>query len=230
MSDVPENLEPKIDDNIQIALISLINLIPAIGGSISSVISGCSQIRYKKRMYEFLQGMEIDFRNTAKKIREDFVTKEDFYELFGIALEKAVKSREEEKRTAFRKILLNASIEESATYNELESFLDLLDQMQGLHIQLLKILKDPRKYDAENDNLLKNGTGGSSTSQKEILDTLLPNWDKGLLSDVLIDLVEKFRLARNIGYSSAMVTAGGYEHIENRLTEKGIRFARFLME
>ena len=69
-----------------------------------------------------------------------------------------------------------------------------------------------------------------SVSIKTIMSKLLPDWDHEKILDVAGEL-ENERLVLNfVRNYNAMLTYGGVNHIENRITSKGQKFYRFIIQ
>ncbi len=141
------------------AVKALTSAVPILGGPISTVIGDIQTIRKEKRFIEFINGLQEDIRNLSDHVNAEFVSKEDFLDIFEQTARKIVITRQEAKRIAFRRILSNAILSSDVSYEEVEEFISLMERFQEEHIFLLSILRDPVKYDEETGNRVGKGRG-----------------------------------------------------------------------
>ena len=209
------------------AVKALISAVPYLGGPISAVIGDIQSIRKEKRFVEFINGLQEDIRNLSDHVNAEFVSKEDFLDIFEQTARKIVMTRQEVKRTAFRHILSNAILLSDVSYDEVEEFLSLVERFQEEHIFLLSILRDPVKYDEETGNRVGKG-GRTTTSISQIMRQLLPGWNKDLILEVTT-VLENERLIQHItSRYNITLTDQGINHLVNTLTPKGMRFVAFI--
>ena len=206
---------------------ALISAVPILGGPISTVIGDIQSIRKEKRFIEFINELQEDIRNLSDHINAEFVSKEDFLDIFEQTARKIVMTRQEAKRTAFRHILSNAILSSDVSYDEVEEFLSLVERFREEHIFLLNILRNPVKYDEETGNRVGKG-GRMMTSISQIMRQLLPGWNKDLILEVTT-VLENERLIQHITARYNMtLTDQGINHLVNTLTPKGMRFVAFI--
>jgi hypothetical protein len=220
--------ELSIDNNTSaIAIKALVSAVPSLGGPISSIIGDIQSIRKQERFVEFVNGITNDLKNLSDHVNNDFVSKEDFLDIFEQTSRKIVMTRQKSKRDAFRNILSNSMLSKNITYDEVEEFIRLIDRFREEHIFLLNIFKDPIKYDQETGNRVGNG-GGLSTSISQIMEDLLPNWNNEFILET-VTILENERLVKNIiNNYRTMMTDQGINHLRNILTPKGARFVSFI--
>jgi hypothetical protein len=209
------------------AVKALISAVPFLGGPILAVIGDIQSIRKEKRFIEFINGLQEDIHNLSGHVNAEFISKEDFLDIFEQTARKIVMTRQEAKRTAFRHILSNAILSSNISYDEVEEFLSLVERFREEHIFLLSILRDPVKYDEETGNRVGKG-GGRMTSISQIMRQLLPGWNKDLILEVTT-VLENERLIQHITAKYNMtLTDQGINHLVNSLTPKGMRFVAFI--
>ena len=211
----------------EIAVKALISAVPYLGGPISAVIGDIQSIRKEKRFVEFINGLQEDICNLSDHVNAEFISKEDFLDIFEQTARKIVMTRQEAKRIAFRNILSNAILSSNISYDEVEEFLSLVERFREEHIFLLSILRDPVKYDEEVGNRVGKG-GRTMTSISQIMRQLLPGWSKDLILEVTT-AIENERLIQHITARYNMtLTDQGINHLVNTLTPKGMRFVAFI--
>ena len=180
----------------KIAVKALISAVPILGSPLSAVIGDIQSIRKEKRFIEFINGLQEDICNLSDRVNAEFVSNEDFLDIFEQTARKIVITRQETKRTAFRHILSNAILSSDVSYDEVEEFISLVERFREEHIFLLSILRDPVKYDEETDNRVGKG-GGLTTSISDIMKKLLPDWTEDLIIEVTT-VLENERLVQHI--------------------------------
>lgn len=218
-----------LDFDWKTAVKALISAVPILGGSISTVIGDIQNIRKEKRFIEFINGLREDLHNLSDRVNSEFISKEDFLDIFEQTVRKIVMTRQEVKRTAFRHILSNAILSSDVSYSEVEEFLSLVERFREEHVFLLSILRDPVKYDEETGNRVGKG-GRTMTSISKIMRQLLPDWTKDLIIEV-ITVLENERLIQHItSRYNTTLTDQGINHLINALTPKGIRFVKFISQ
>ena len=220
---IPTNLE----NAVEITIDALISTIPVLGGPISTITSGIQGIRKDKRFVEFIEGIKNDLEGKIENIRNDFISKEDFIDIFEETTRRVVSSRQHEKREAFRHILTNSITTSQITYDEIEEYLKLVDRLRPEHIFMLKILKNPIAYDESIGNKVGKG-GGAITSIHQIMRTLLPDWNESDIVEILSQLEDE-RLVHHMNKRfNTMLTDQGINHLVGSLTEKGNKFCNYI--
>lgn len=121
------------------------NLVPLIGGPVSSILSGLSGGRKEQRILEVIQGVSEDLRNFESQAAEAYVKTEDFEELLENALKRAKDERSSEKRALYRRILTNAIKHPGRKYEEHMRFINILNEIEPSHIVILRALLVPPK-------------------------------------------------------------------------------------
>src|SRR5258708_2727877 len=129
---------------------ALLELVPYVGGSISSIIGDYQAERKHQRLLDFFEVLKNDLEQVKSALNNDFIENDDFLDIFEATAKRIVNERTIEKRTAFKNILLNSTIKSGVDYDEVEEHLRLLDRLRKEHLLILKILADPVKFDKEN--------------------------------------------------------------------------------
>ena len=196
MSEKKELSSKNLGQTFNTAVKALISAVPTLGSPISTIIGDIQSIRKEKRVLEFINGLREDLHNFSDRVNAEFVSKEDFLDIFEQTARKIVMTRQEAKRTAFRRILSNAILSSDVSYDEVEEFLSLVERFREEHIFLLSILQNPVKYDEETGNRVGKG-GGMATSISQIMGQLLPDWTENLILEVATVLENNERLVKN---------------------------------
>lgn len=227
MKEPNELLESDARTGCEVAVKALASAIPSLGGVLASLMSDLQNIRKEKRFVEFLEGMKSDLVGLNDRVNQEFVSKEDFLDIFEQTSKKIIDERQEKKREAFRNILANSMLSSNITYDEVEEYLTITETLRPEHLLVLKILKDPIGYDETTGNRVGKG-GGFSASLGQIMRKLLPDWDESVIVEVLAELENK-RFIKDMAKSlKVMMTDQGINHLTGQMTQKGMRFCDFV--
>jgi hypothetical protein len=210
------------------AVKAIASAIPGLGGPLSSLIGDLQSMRKEARLIEFLEGLKSDIDGLETRVNEDFISNEDFLDIFETTARHIATTRQEDKREAFRHIISNALISSDITYDEAEEFLRLLNKLRPEHIFLLKVLLDSIAFDESTGSRVGLG-GGLTTSINQIMTTLLTGWPEQDIREVLGDL-EREALAHGLlSRYNTMMTDQGVNHLTGALTRRGKKFCEFLL-
>lgn len=206
---------------------ALLELVPYVGGSISSIIGDYQAERKHQRLVDLFESLKTDLDKFKDSLNKDFIGKDDFLDIFEETARKIVNERTVEKRIAFKNILVNSSIRTGVDYDEVEEHLRLLERLRKEHLLLLKILADPLIFDKENGSPVGKGSGLTTTIYA-IMNKLLPTWKRDSVLEISSDLQNE-RLIKDFSNNlSTMMTDTGINQLQNRITEKVERFYKFV--
>lgn len=220
-----------INNASEIAIKALISAVPALGGPISSIIGDIQSTRKQKRLVEFVNGLTNDLVNLSDHINHDFVSKEDFLDVFEQTSKKIAITRQKSKRDAFRNVLSNSVLSKNITYDEVEEFVYIIDRFREEHLFLLNILKKSPIYDI--DDLLNNPKiwiePNKSILISEVMRELLYDWNEEFILEIAT-VLENERLVKNFvnNYKTKVVNKGVRPLKNTFLTPKGVRFVSFI--
>jgi cadmium resistance protein CadD (predicted permease) len=200
----------------------LITFIPVIGGLIGSLLSDTLADRKEQRLNDFLKDMKDAIDENKERLNSDFISKVDFLDVFEATTNKIANERSDEKRSAFKNILLNGILSPNYTYDDIENQMRILDQLNADHILLLKFFKSPKTFNSEAAQI-------NSGTYLGFFRALLPNWEFDYLKDHLNDL-EINRLIENLtGNMQTMMTRVSIDNFTGTLTSRGATFASFIL-
>ena len=149
----------KTKENVLIALKSIATLIPALGGTLTTVWSDIEAIQ-AKRKHERLENFYVELKNDLENVKEQldvaFISKPDFLDIFELTARYIVNERTEEKRILFRNIFLNSMIKKDCNYDKTEKFLRTLEQMNSLELLILRVLWDPERFNELQGEIIRD--------------------------------------------------------------------------
>lgn len=218
----PEDVLPstKRDEMILDTTGALVNLVPGIGGAISSVLFGISGDRRFERVRDFL----IDLDSRVGSMSEDqdrFVRSEDFEDLLTETLDRVARERSDDKRRLYGRFLADAiEAPEAEPYDARLRFLRVMEELQADHLMILRAIT------VAPDSSGHPAMGG--TSRRATLEARLPD----IPPDRLRDLSEQLGDLRLIdaGMLSGIVSTPSAIDLRPIVTPLGARFVRFLAD
>jgi hypothetical protein len=202
-----------------------LNAVPIAGGVMSDIAGAIISKRQNRRLNQFLVTLADNLKSLESRVNEDFLRTEEFQDLAEDIFSKAAETRQQEKLDAFRAILVNTVLSDSPTYDEAAEIADLVNGWQPRHIILMHILADPVAADQKMGNAVGPG-GGLTTSISTILHKLLPEWDDDQIDRTWKELYD-VQMHRTPG-TKTMMTDQGINQLQNRLTDFGVKVARYL--
>ena len=212
-----DELEPdNVDKGLTVSAIAT-SLIPWLGGPTSNILNGITQQRKLKRVHEVLDKVNKDLKSLENEINTKFAKSEDFEDLLEATLQRTFTERNEKKRIRYANFLKAAVKAPSLDYEYHSQNLALLENLQDVHVAALKAMIEPPKE-----------TLSSIGSPIRTLKGRLPEYDEASLKEALSDLVA-WRLVNNDGFDVTM-TASGAEDLSSRITEKGNRLMKYLLD
>lgn len=220
------------------ALIDTIGSCIPVFGFTKSVYENLSQIqaeRKQQRLYDFVSGLSASVSLLEARLNKDYVSNEDFIDVFEKTARNIANERCEEKRKYFKNILLNSMINPHCDYDKTERFFRILDSIGLDEINILAILINPEKYNKDHGMIIKapfhsqyqttfvNVTGGG------ILTTLLNKKDYDV-RECLNFLYYNGLVENNIMDKGLHTNGNPISVLNNSLTIKGKEFIRYILE
>lgn len=226
-----------------IAAKGIVAMIPVLGGTITSVWSDVEAIQAKRkheRLEEFYIALKEEVERIKDRINTSYINQPDFLDVFELTAKYIVNERNEEKRILFRNILVNSITMKDCSYDKTERYLRILEQMNSFELLLLKILKNPKAYNDQQGNIIKDPNGGKSNAVLRIHYTLVSEFKK-IMSDLTkasqddiseaMYFLESNRLVRENASESRLQTNGNPIHVlDDKLTSKGKDFMSFILD
>jgi hypothetical protein len=213
-----------------IAIVSAaINVIPWIGGSLSSLLNDYMPNASQERLKNYLISLALDSDNIQNQLKEnrealDKRIKTDEFEFIFIKCLKAVQENyQQEKLNAYRAILLNSILEDNPTEQK-EYFLHILNSLTVTHLNILSFMNNPEEYLFRRSIDKSDIRGG----HVQIFRKVMPNIDIELIK---VATEELYQLGfTNSGKNMFGITTStqGLGLIKNKLSPLGSDFIKFI--
>ncbi len=134
-----------ITEHIINVLKATLSTVPFTGG-LASLISDYIPSQRLLRLEEFTQNIADDLIRFKESINEKYILTDEFAFIFERCFKGAVENYQKEKILAFKAVLINSLIDFDLTQNEKEYYLNLVDNLSLLHIQILSFMAFPKDY------------------------------------------------------------------------------------
>ena len=209
------------------AIAIALNAVPIGGGVMSDVASTLIANRQSRRLNNFLSKLADDFNRLESLLNDEFMKSEDFEDLVEDVFTKASDARRQEKLDAFRAIFMNACIDESPSYNEIEEIIVLVSSWQVRHILLLKAFANPNA--ARLESLVFKPLPSEPEPWVEVGDVirhLFPEWTDDQIQRTWSDLRDS-RIIHD-DQLGMLVMESERKNLANRLSTFGKIVARYL--
>lgn len=145
-----KGLREKSSEEHLLALIkAAFELVPGVGGAISTLIDEYYPDRQWERLISFVEDLARRLRWIEHQVKAERIPTEEFGHLFFDTLRSAYRDYQQEKLEAYRAILLNTLIAPDFIPDESELFLSLVRELAVHHIQMLRVLYQPQESISE---------------------------------------------------------------------------------
>lgn len=135
-------LSQKYEGNI--ILRSVISMLPTVGGGLDILLSAKWNSFRERRLDQMLTMLSQDLKSLEKKVNKEYLQSEEFYDVIYQVLNESIKTRLDEKRKIYSKIIRD-SISQQRETMETESVLEIisnLHQMDFIFIDKINAYKN----------------------------------------------------------------------------------------
>lgn len=188
-----------------------------------------------ERLEEFYRALDDRISQVESLVNKDYVSKEDFQDVFEEATRYVVLERQSRKREMFKNILANSIIAKECDYDKTERYFRLLDNLSDMDLSVLAVLNNPIDYNRKHGMKIPDPTSNyyQSAWGAHRADGVLTQ----LLGITIDDAHESVGVLFNHGLIEGDILNKRMEgnmnpaHVlEHLLTRKGRDFVRFLKE
>lgn len=117
---------------------ALAQVIPVVGGVLNSIMSGRLVQGRIDRIAEEMIKLKEEVEQVKDKIHADYVGTDEFEELLAQTLDKMGRELDPEKRSQYRRLILNLMVLPPEDYGEQRRLLRLAEKLTPKHIELLR--------------------------------------------------------------------------------------------
>lgn len=204
-------------------------------GSVAIGILEELQSKQIERKIQRLEGLYEDLvksiDSVKSEINEEYVSKDDFLDVFEEVTQYVVQERLDYKRHLFNNIFANSIVSPVCDYDRTERFFRILDNLTEVELQILAILDNPVLYNQKHGMLIDDLTTSDwmQVSAKEVLCKLthLKDYDATESMTVLFShgLVIEKALDKQLATNGSILNV-----LEDLLTKRGKEFVCFIRD
>ncbi len=192
------------------------------------------QVKRKiERLEEFYHTLDEKISAVESKVNDEFVSKEDFQDVFEEATRYVVLERQKKKRELFKNILANSIIAKDCDYDKTEKYFRILDNLTDLELKVLAVLDNPTRFNEDNGKIIEDPINNAWQSSWErvsaggVLTRLLKIKDFEATEAVTV-LVSNGLVVSNFMERSLETNSNTVHVLDNLLTIRGRDFVKFL--
>jgi hypothetical protein len=212
-------------DYVAVATRIGVSSIPFIGGALTELVTQFIPESKKRRIAEFVAQLSIDVGRIHTRINSEVIRTEEFAYIFEQTFRAVNENYERAKLDAFRGILLNSIIRTDVQTARKELYLRLTRDLLPIHIEFLKVFKDPNAYIRANSIQMPQNI--SATGFIEMIRPLFPQFSNSEVRIVIRDLYNAGLTNITPDSLGTMVT-WNLGNLQNRLTELGRSLVDFI--
>jgi hypothetical protein len=188
------------------------------------------------RLEEFYRILSERIGDIKDEINTDYVSKEDFADIFEQTATHIMNVRIEEKRRCFQNVFVNSIVADSCSYDKTEKYMRLLVDMSSLELKILSVLNNPANYNEKVGNIIKDPDEGNlyigfSLSSYNHIDMLakLLNESQEEIKDALYYLQSNRMIVEQSNAIRTHVNGHPIHLLDNNLTPRGKDFVNYVL-
>ena len=212
-----------INEHIVNVFKAAVATVPFAGG-IATLMSDYIPSQRQKRLEEFAENIASELENYKEEVNKNYILTDEFSFIFEKCFKGGVENYQKEKIIAFKAILINSLIDFETTQNEKEYYLNLVDNLSLLHIQILSFMAFPKNY------LKLNGIDESKISGgfSDFFPSIIPDVSLDTIKIAFKDLYSYGFLTTDSGIFGTMTANQGWNLLGDRVTKSGRKFIDFI--
>ena len=217
---------------------SIANYLPVLDFAINFYEERNNQIARRKiiRLEEFYHSLLETVGEFKEKLNKDYISRDDFADIFEQTANHVMDERIEEKRRCFHNIFTNSMMASSCSYDKTEKYMRLLVDMSWLELKVLSVLNSPTKYNEMAGNIIKDPNEGNhflgfSLSSYNHIDLLvkLLNDSQEEIKDALYYLQSNRLIIEQSNAIRSQMISHPIHVLDNMLTPKGKEFVSYVL-
>lgn len=186
-----------------------------------------------QRLEEFYTNLSESVNAQKEKINKEYVSKDDFLDVFEEATRYVVLERQETKREKFKNILANSITATYTDYDKTERYFKILDNLSDIELNILAVLENPEHYNRTHGMIIPDPVNSRyQSSWSEVTAS-------GILTQLLHLKIHEAQEATIVLFSNGLIVAnildkrlhtnGNAIHVlDNLLTKRGKDFVKYL--
>jgi hypothetical protein len=226
MSDIEKDLKNSAGDYVYSVSKGIVSSVPVAGSAISEILFSVISSPIEKRKNEWMIRLSESLFELTKKVDNFNINNLSDNELFitivSQATQIALRNHRQEKLMALRNAIINTALNIKIAEIEQTTFIQLVDELNILHLRILLFFKNPSQWFIDNNVRRPNIIMGSPLS---ILEIAYSDFSDNQLTNRLIKDLYNRGLFSTDSLGGIMTESGIYA---SRLTEYGQRFLNYI--
>ena len=188
------------------------------------------------RLEEFYRTLSERVVDIKEEVNTEYVSKEDFADIFEQTATHIMNERIEEKRRCFQNIFVNSMVASSCSYDKTEKYMRLLVDMSWLELKVLSVLNNPANYNEMVGNIIKDPSEGNyymgfGLSSYNYIDLLVKLLDESqeTIKDALYYLQSNRLIIEQSNAIRSQMNSHPIHVLDNMLTPKGKDFVSYVL-
>ncbi len=132
-------LSKKYNDNSLIR--GVVSIIPYVGSGVDILLSDKWNKFYQRRVDNMLEQLSNDLKNLEDKVDEKYLNSEEFLDTMYVVLTESTKTRLDEKRKIFSKIIRDSIVSGNKMINT-ESLLDIVTELNEKDLMFIYLISE----------------------------------------------------------------------------------------
>lgn len=166
-------------EHLKNASVAAVSMIPLLGSPLSVLMDKYIPDFIEQRRMNLLNTLEKDLRELQDKITPEKLGSEEFSSVFIKSFHRAMEEHLQEKRDAFRYIILNTAISKNSEFDEITLFLRFVSDLTVDQIKILKFL--------QSNTAIKNNEHGLLIVMVETWPDADPDYVRACVTELLRD-------------------------------------------
>lgn len=211
------------------------NVVPIIGftKSFYENFNSIQAERKQNRVNEFVIDLAKDLKDFEGEVQSEYVSHEDFLDVFEKVSRYIANERYKEKRVLFKNIMYHSLTEKGCNYDKTEKYCRLLENLDALDLEILAILNNPIQYNKDRGMIIPDPvhnaymSSWNETTGGAVLTSLLNRKDVEVRDNITY-LFYNGLILENVMDRRLQSNGNPIHVLDNLLTIKGREFIRFL--
>lgn len=229
------------EDHLIAAIKTAFELVPGVGGALSSLIDEYYPNRQIERLLSFVEDLVHRLGWLEHQIRQERIRTDEFGDLLFDTLRLVSRDHGQEKFKAYRAVLLNELVIPEIIAGESEFFVTLVHDLGAPHIQMLHVLYQPDKA-VPSSVQFRGRAGKYEGTVRSELHTIFADAPQGYVDAIWMGLmtrglVDDFRYKqvhtidqRLMPTETTDFSQWVFKHLTGTLTPFGRRFLEYITE
>lgn len=226
MNDIKKDLDNSASDYIYSASKGIVSSIPVVGSAISEILFSVISSPIEKRKNEWMIRLSESLNELTNKVDNfniyNLADNELFITIVSQATQIALRNHQQEKILALRNAVINTALNINIEEIEQTAFVQLVDELNILHLRILLFFKNPSQWFIDNNIQKPNINMGSPIHALEVA---YSEFRDGKFANRLVKDLYNRGLFNIENLNTMMSEQGIYA---SRLTEYGQRFLNYI--